>query len=322
MKKAFTLIELLVVIAIIAILAAILFPVFAQAKVAAKKTSSLNNQKQIGLGIIQYMADYDDVLPRNDDCIPQSSLNTALNTTIPFPAGGNGPGCTAAPFVYRKNHFAWQYWILPYTKNVEIFKHTARPINNTTNSSCPQGQWASCGQITASYALNTALTGALNTYPTPSSSRAFRNSWISGVVSALPDVSGAMLMMEQGNPTSALIPHGITSTEWSNQTVTVYPGVTREIIYRAFMVQTGCTTVATDTVDARRSLGETLAVGFADGSAKNLNVKRIAALTPTVAEYTPGMPISGTNCDMAGSTQQLGATVNTRINYPFWGLSN
>jgi len=60
MKKAFTLIELLVVIAIIAILAAILFPVFAQAKEAAKKTQCLSNQKNLSLGIIMYTNDYDD----------------------------------------------------------------------------------------------------------------------------------------------------------------------------------------------------------------------------------------------------------------------
>ena len=60
-KRAFTLIELLVVIAIIAILAAILFPVFAQAKVAAKGAASLSNAKQETLAAIMYAGDYDDV---------------------------------------------------------------------------------------------------------------------------------------------------------------------------------------------------------------------------------------------------------------------
>ena len=60
-KRAFTLIELLVVIAIIAILAAILFPVFAQAKVAAKKTSVLSNSKQFGVAQLMYASDADDL---------------------------------------------------------------------------------------------------------------------------------------------------------------------------------------------------------------------------------------------------------------------
>jgi prepilin-type N-terminal cleavage/methylation domain-containing protein/prepilin-type processing-associated H-X9-DG protein len=68
MKKhnAFTLIELLVVIAIIAILAAILFPVFAQAKEAAKKTVCLSNTKEISLAVIMYTGDYDDYYPQAD----------------------------------------------------------------------------------------------------------------------------------------------------------------------------------------------------------------------------------------------------------------
>jgi len=62
-SKAFTLIELLVVIAIIAILAAILFPVFAQAKKSAKRTVGLSNIKQLGLAQIMYATDYEDTYP-------------------------------------------------------------------------------------------------------------------------------------------------------------------------------------------------------------------------------------------------------------------
>jgi prepilin-type N-terminal cleavage/methylation domain-containing protein/prepilin-type processing-associated H-X9-DG protein len=62
-SSGFTLIELLVVIAIIAILAAILFPVFAQAREKARQTSCLSNSKQLGLGILQYMQDYDESYP-------------------------------------------------------------------------------------------------------------------------------------------------------------------------------------------------------------------------------------------------------------------
>src|SRR5438270_13311006 len=62
-QRAFTLIELLVVIAIIAILAAILFPVFAQAREAARQTTCLSNLKQLGTGLTMYAQDHDETLP-------------------------------------------------------------------------------------------------------------------------------------------------------------------------------------------------------------------------------------------------------------------
>src|SRR5450432_3942229 len=65
-RAAFTLIELLVVIAIIAILAAILFPVFAQAREKARSISCLSNQKQIGTGLAMYVQDYDEKFPMAD----------------------------------------------------------------------------------------------------------------------------------------------------------------------------------------------------------------------------------------------------------------
>ena len=68
-KKGFTLIELLVVIAIIAILAAILFPVFAKAREKARTISCLSNLKQLGLGVMQYTQDYDDTFPVNDPVV-------------------------------------------------------------------------------------------------------------------------------------------------------------------------------------------------------------------------------------------------------------
>jgi prepilin-type N-terminal cleavage/methylation domain-containing protein len=105
-KRAFTLIELLVVIAIIAILAAILFPVFARAKGAAQQSSSLSNLKQIGLSQSLYMGD-------SDDRFPVMATN--------FWASGapdDTEGCTGGP--------PWPAPVDalgPYMKNRAIFTH-------------------------------------------------------------------------------------------------------------------------------------------------------------------------------------------------------
>ncbi len=99
MKKAFTLIELLVVIAIIAILAAILFPVFAQAKEAAKKTQCLSNVKNLATAAQLYGGDYDDTV------LPELTCRDVGSAT--FCPGG--PTLTDARM--------WTYVIQPYVKN-------------------------------------------------------------------------------------------------------------------------------------------------------------------------------------------------------------
>jgi len=97
--SAFTLIELLVVIAIIAILAAILFPVFAQALEQARKTSCISNAKQINLAVIMYIQDYDEMLP-----------------LAASPNYGNDPnGWGLIDFGLQV--YTWQNLVQPYIKN-------------------------------------------------------------------------------------------------------------------------------------------------------------------------------------------------------------
>jgi prepilin-type N-terminal cleavage/methylation domain-containing protein/prepilin-type processing-associated H-X9-DG protein len=89
-RHGFTLIELLVVIAIIAILAAILFPVFARARSKARQNSCLSNIKQLNLGVLMYAQDYDDMLPRTY-------------------------------FVPSSTYILWTAVILPYVNNTQIY---------------------------------------------------------------------------------------------------------------------------------------------------------------------------------------------------------
>jgi prepilin-type N-terminal cleavage/methylation domain-containing protein/prepilin-type processing-associated H-X9-DG protein len=106
MKKGFTLIELLVVIAIIAVLAAILFPVFAQAREKARQTVCASNLKQIGTAVLLYVQDYDERLPDRRD----------LKTTL---ADGYRPWAPAWPASDPRGGWAGAV-LFPYTKSLEI----------------------------------------------------------------------------------------------------------------------------------------------------------------------------------------------------------
>ena len=118
-SRGFTLIELLVVIAIIAILAAILFPVFARARENARRASCSSNLKQIGLGLIQYSQDYDEQLP-------------------PHWIGNNNvfPGSAR-----------WMDIVQPYVKSIQLFNcpSSIKPIYNPANSAAEPGGYTMNG---------------------------------------------------------------------------------------------------------------------------------------------------------------------------------
>ena len=131
-RRAFTLIELLVVIAIIAILAAILFPVFAQARDKARGISCLSNLKQLGTAEVMYMQDYDGL----------------IHELIPGGAAGRA-GLVGKPSM-------WMETLQPYIKNTGIFR--------CPNSVVPAVDISFAGRTTASIGMNSFLGWYFNYY--------------------------------------------------------------------------------------------------------------------------------------------------------------
>ena len=129
-RKGFTLIELLVVIAIIAILAAILFPVFARARENARRASCQSNLKQIGLGFMQYTQDYDEKFPLavvNFQGTGGPKVQTVAGT--PGLEFDTGDGLVYGKFV------SWMDETFPYIKSTQLFVcPSGRPLAPTYGS--------------------------------------------------------------------------------------------------------------------------------------------------------------------------------------------
>ncbi len=197
MKKAFTLIELLVAIAIIAILAAILFPVFAQAREKARQTACLSNVKQLSLGLMQYVQDFDETYP------------TAV-------IGGSAAISAVQPSAYT-----WAWAIHPYLKNEQIFScpsaidTPARKSNFGASQDIARSYYpilhfhppvaVTSGVEGASPSGQIALdepTAVMNDYDTPTTlpdvTRASETVWLVEAGSILPDGTTSQVMAFHG----------------------------------------------------------------------------------------------------------------------------
>jgi prepilin-type processing-associated H-X9-DG protein/prepilin-type N-terminal cleavage/methylation domain-containing protein len=165
-RSAFTLIELLVVIAIIAILAAILFPVFAQAREKARAISCVSNFKQGALAIEMYIQDYDE-------------------TMVPVEYGC----CSYNP---DKGDRLWPQLVYPYTKNIQIDKCPSDAFNSNTTDLTDMGYTTSSNAIeqdyafaiTADFGFNYFYLSPLNTIPPDSigNTTAFQGVGLSAIV--------------------------------------------------------------------------------------------------------------------------------------------
>jgi len=137
-SRGFTLIELLVVISIIAILAAILFPVFARARENARRASCSSNLKQIGLGILQYAQDFDEKLP--------------LQGLAQVNCYALGPGATCGNGITGGSDFSWIWGIQPYVRSWQLFRCPSA-VDSTTNQ-LGYGPRAPFGSSNNSYLVN------------------------------------------------------------------------------------------------------------------------------------------------------------------------
>lgn len=228
-KRGFTLIELLVVIAIIAILASILFPVFARARENARRSSCQSNLKQLMLGTIQYAQDYDETLP---------SYNVSYNSQENFTEYGGGAWTEVHPTYVN---WYWMAFIYPYVKNTQVYLcPSAQAIGNLpgyTGATGAYGQRYWAGQLQGSYAIN--ISGNYANYTGCNGKR------VEGAKLATIDKSSETVFLEDGNEENS---------------------VAVGIIYNASCAISDDTSYFKNTVEDRHLGGSNLA--FVDGHVK------------------------------------------------------
>ncbi len=291
MRRAFTLIELLVVIAIIAILAAILFPVFAQAKAAAKITASLSGMKQVALGQNIYSNDFDDVVVPNYGWVENPAVdnnvyhynNTWVGRTFPYVKSNSiyfdktiseitdyNARYLDPYYPYEPYTYTWA-WVTSFSISVNGFSEAGTPPSNSNPSGYVENPCTAATGDGASYALRS--------------------------LSSIEDVAGrlAVTPTRYGN---------ISNWSWLRF---ILPQATQPIADR----YTDDFSWNALVFDSRRTFGQKFIGAFADGHAAKYGqdkfVKRYAD-TPARNEYD-------------GSTASWCAAMTSRDLFRFWGAS-
>ena len=242
-------------------------------------------------------------------------MNKTLNG-LPFNPAGEG--CEWPRFYYRVNHYSWQKWVMPYMGNVDIFSHPGRQRLIEP--------WDQHGEIMGGFALNLALTGALNTYRADPGDRGqFRNSFTGGRQYGIRDIAKAMLLFEFGHPDINFAPVIADNAASEDVAYTVYPPAVREWWARNLMVWSDCTgwnmNEISNKPDPRSTIGGGIVLGFADSHARFYPAQKFLGETPLMNEYIVGGSLPGRHtCGLSGGVFAWDADVDIRVDYPLWAL--
>jgi prepilin-type N-terminal cleavage/methylation domain-containing protein/prepilin-type processing-associated H-X9-DG protein len=141
-RRGFTLIELLVVIAIIAILAAMLFPVFARARESARKIQCLSNVKNIALAVQMYLTDYDRMPPREHE-------RSVIDYFQSGPGGGSWDECEVGVIEHVNPYLRWPVILDEYVKNRDVWRCPSARIDQGARFILPYANWLGYLETTA-----------------------------------------------------------------------------------------------------------------------------------------------------------------------------
>ena len=323
-NRAFTLIELLIVIVIIAVLAAILFPVFVQAREKARQTVCLSNLRQIGLGMMQYVQDYDELYPRVD----------YFYGSKPLPGT---PASATGIFADRINHYHWWFYLYPYTKTSAVFFCPSRPWDEFDRddeySVNPAKAWREQGQIYNGYVLNLSLTGAVNFYNQNGSPYIgfgkYRESWSGGQEAGIVSTAETMLIMEGRGYVLPTMDVDLVTTGL-DKSATSYPVAMKNYWYQVFfgMARGDASTAPAGFNTSRLKLNRRavphnngMNLSYADGHTKWMNHRTFLSHCPEKnSEYMPGAFLPEPKAATSYGGNPAPDFTQLTKDYPMWNL--